>query len=332
MKEKKKTNATIELQDRDYDALGGLFESRVMLRSHFVELYFAERVEYAKKRIQRLVQAGLVRERALQKIGGQFPPTVLSLGTPGLYALEKKFSLTSTHHLPWNELVDRLDVANSTLEHELGVMETKASFVKALRSRPQFQLQTFSTWPRLNEFRTEHLESGKTHILKPDAYIEVHESSGEDIAEHRFFLEHDRGPEVRRTLAIKAHGYAYYYRKGGLARRHGMAAEDYKEFPFRVLFSLQSEARRNGLAERLLQETHLLKQQFLLTTMEELIGDPVGEIWMNLKDYQQITAGTMYDPAIYKTTGLVSARDRLVAEKLTKRSLFDLEQTTQGGR
>lgn len=185
-----------------------------------------------------------------------------------------------------------------------------------------FSVTEFATWPRLYEFKTEHLDTRERITLKPDAYIEIHESVDDEVAEHRFFLEHDRGSEVLQRLAVKAHGYSSFYRTGGLAIRFGFDPSDYKDFPFRVLITLLNEERRNNVAERLLKEAHFLKQQFLLTTLDEFIRDPLAPIWMTLKDYAQATAETIYDPRQHTARRRVTPRDRMVAERVTKRSLF----------
>ena len=319
----KKNNSGVELQERDYTVLIGLFESRVMLRSHVIALYFTEQPDYGKKRIQRLVAGAFITERRPTKTRGQFLPSILYLTRKGLEALDAKFGIVDAHRLSWEVLVKRIDVAASTLHHELEVIDIKVALTNALRMRAGFVLEEFATWPRLYEFKTEHLESRERIVLKPDAYIEIHEPDGDDVAEHRFYLEHDRSSEERRHLAVKAHGYAHFYRTGGLAKRHGVDAAQYKEFPFRVLVTVLNEERRNNVAERLLKEPDLLKQQFLLTTLEELTRAPLGSIWMSLKDYAEATAGTMYDPREYTADRRVSARDRLVAERLTRRVLFD---------
>src|SRR5690349_3187740 len=53
----------IELQSRDFALLRGLFESRVMTLSHAAALFFDGKKEMAKKRLQKLKAAGIVRER-----------------------------------------------------------------------------------------------------------------------------------------------------------------------------------------------------------------------------------------------------------------------------
>ena len=313
----------VELQERDYGLLTGLFESRVMLRAHLVALYFPDQPEYGKKRLQRLLEGEYITERKPKANRGRFLPSFLYLTRKGLAALEGKSALVAAHKLSWEELVKRIDVAASTLHHELEIIDLKVAFTVALRARPPVVLHEFATWPRLFEFTTEHLVSKTEMWLKPDAYIEIHEADDAGELEHRFYLEHDRSSEIRQLLAVKAHGYAHFYKSGGLAIRHGLDRAAYKEVPFRVLLTFLNEERRNNVAERLLKEPQLLRKQFLLTTLKEVMRDPLGPVWMSLKDYSEATADTMYDPRTYTSDRRVSARDRLVADKAVKHSVFD---------
>ena len=53
----------LDLQQRDFEVLCGLFESRVMAAGHIAALYFDGKREAAKKRLQKLKAAGLISER-----------------------------------------------------------------------------------------------------------------------------------------------------------------------------------------------------------------------------------------------------------------------------
>src|SRR4051812_13098621 len=66
----------VDLQERDFDILAGLFECRVMTLAHVTDLYFDGKSEAAKKRVQKLKAAGLLRERK-RRIGD---PSVLHIG------------------------------------------------------------------------------------------------------------------------------------------------------------------------------------------------------------------------------------------------------------
>jgi hypothetical protein len=126
------------------------------------------------------------------------------------------------------------------------------------------------------------------------------------------------------TLARRVYGYQDFYRRGGLAVRHGFTPEAYKDFPFRVLMVLRNEERRNNMAERLLQNDPPALTMGWLTTFSEIKADPLGAIWMRPLDYREITKGTQYD-AIRPRTGAYRrdpAREAMVVEALKKLSLL----------
>ncbi len=83
-------------------------------------------------------------------------------------------------------------------------------------------------------------------------------------AQHFFFLELDRGSETLDAVARKCFGYHKFFRTGGMARRFGKS--DPKEVPFRVIVSVESEARRNNVAEALLRMRNPLLRLVWIST------------------------------------------------------------------
>jgi hypothetical protein len=158
--------------------------------------------------------------------------------------------------------------------------------------------------------------------------VRLHEHATDgDRFEHFFFLEVDRSTEPRETLARRVYGYQDFYRRGGLALRHGFTREDYKDFPFRVLMVLPNEERRNNMAERLLQNDPPALTMVWLTTFAEITADPLGAIWMRPLDYRDITKGTQYDPSRPRTGAYrrEPAREALVAAVVKNLRLLEEE-------
>src|SRR5688572_13101766 len=83
---------SLQLQERDLAFLRGLFESRVMTLRHVAELYFENKGEYTKKRLQKIKAAGLVRERTRR----MNEPGILSL-TGKAFALLKNHGMLSEY-------------------------------------------------------------------------------------------------------------------------------------------------------------------------------------------------------------------------------------------
>ena len=229
----------------------------------------------------------------------------------------------------WENLEDRARVADSTLKHELAVLDVKAAISCALRKEPACELVEFPTWPVLFQFQASQPPKPGAQprrvLIKPDGFLRLYHTEQGEVSEHFFFLEVDRSTEPRDTLALRALGYGDFYRRGGLALRYGYTAQDYGEFPFRALYVLPNEERRNNMAERLLQNTPPILTMVWLTTFEEVTTDPLGAIWMRPRDYRDITEGTAFDPRrpperIYRRQ---PEREELVAEKLMKLRLFE---------
>jgi hypothetical protein len=323
------TRAEVELQERDLAILQGLFESRLMTLTHVTHLYFNGRGEAAKKRIQQLKQDRYIRERARRV----YEPSILHLSRRAFAELSTRGMLLDYPNLAWNQLEDRAKVSDSTLRHEIQVVDVKTAFSRAIKSTPHYELVEFSTWPLLYQFRAAQPPLPDTYhptsvLIKPDGFVRLHEHATDgDRFERFFFLEVDRSTEPRETLARRVYGYQDFYRRGGLAVRHGFTPEDYKDFPFRVLMVLPNEERRNNMAERLLQNDPPALTMVWLTTFPEVIADPLGAIWMRPRGYRDITKGTQYDPSRPRTGAYrrEPAREGLVAAELKKLRLLEDE-------
>jgi hypothetical protein len=320
------TRAEVELQERDLAILQGLFESRLMTLTHITHLFFNGHGEAAKKRIQRLKEDRYIRERARRV----YQPSILHLARRAFGELSSRGMLLEYPQLAWNQLEDRAKVSELTLRHELAVLDVKTKLSCAIRNVAHYELVEFSTWPLLYQFQAAQPPLPGTYhparvLIKPDGFVRLHEHAiNGDRFEHFFFLEVDRSTEPRETLARRVYGYQDFYRRGGLALRHGFTREDYKDFPFRVLMVLPNEERRNNMAERLLQNEPPALTMVWLTTFSEITTDPLGAIWMRPLEYRDITKGTLYDPSRPRTGAYRRdpAREAMVVERIRKLRLL----------
>jgi len=301
---------SLHLQARDIQLLRGLYESRVMTYKHAAAIYLERRTQAAKKRLQKLKMARLIRERPRHP----YQPAVLELKPAGYRLLRDGEHLDGYPRLSEKAVARRARVSDLTIRHELQVMDVKAAFATAAAGHPRLSLPAFSTWPRLHEFRAAppshpgaHPGAGPAQPpvrIKPDGFLQIHEhaplateprkggghaeSGGESVGvfEHLLFLELDRSTEPRDTLARRASCYLGFYRSGGMAKRFGADADDFKAYPFRVCYVLKSQARRDGIAQRLLENKPPTLHQVCLTTLDELQRDPLGPIWVQPADYR----------------------------------------------
>ena len=281
----------LQFQKRDFDLLCGLFESRIMTAIHVATLYFDGKREYTKKRLQKIKAVGLIGERKRNAN----EPSVLFLTRKGYTLLKNEGRLSEYPPLGINSFEARANVSKLTLRHELEVMDVKSAFHGGIAKPGAFSLVEFCTWPLLHQFETPRSGYGEDVLVKPDGFIRIHEKEeGTKGYMHDCFLELDRSSETLDTLVNRAVCYLEYYRSGGFAVRNGAARDRFKEFPFRVLMVLKSVERRNNLAERLAQNNPPIMSLAWLTTLAEVVADPLGPIWIQPGEYRAVTQGTPF--------------------------------------
>jgi hypothetical protein len=288
----KKRAESLQLQERDFALLRGLFECRVMTASHITTLYFEGKRAYTKKRLQRLKVAGFIGERKRNAN----EPSILFLTRKAFTLLTGQGQLSEYPSLGKNSFEARANVSEQTLRHELEIMDVKTAFHGALAQSGKFSISTFSTWPLLHQFETARNGHGADVLMKPDGFISIYEKEeGAQGFAHDCFLEVDRSSEKQNALVAKAGCYLDFYKTGGYAIRNGAGRDQFKEFPFRVLMVLKSAERRNNTAERLAQNNPPILTFVWLTTLAEVTADPLGAIWIQPKDYREITTGTPFE-------------------------------------
>lgn len=310
----------IELQQRDLELLRGLYESRVMTLVHAALLYFDDKSEAAKKRVQKLKTAGLISERPRRV----YEPSILALTRKGNQVLASHGLLSGFPQLSAAAVEKRARVSEITLRHELDVMDVKTAIVSGVRNTSGFQIDEFTTWPILNEFRASQPD-GNVVTMKPDGFIRIREETENSEFEHTFFLEVDRSTETQDRLGLKAFCYRDYYRQGGLALKNGRLRTEFEQFPFRVLMIFRTAERRNNACEMLLRLHPPILTQVWLTTMTEVAAHPLAAIWITSSDYQHALARTRFE-ALTMTAPLyyrrATDRDSLINSRAQKRSLL----------
>jgi hypothetical protein len=274
----------IIVQPRDLEFLGLLLHTRILTLTHAVTLIFNGGKEAAKKRVQKLKTAGLVLERRRRV----YEPSVLYLSKRGFECLREHGALPE-ECADITSFSKRAAISELTLRHELQVLDVKVAFHEAAKRRENVSLAEFSTWPRQYEFsvREDDARYSGVKTVKPDGYVRIHqkEESGDTTWEHLFFLEIDRSTEKLETLVQKAVYYNRFYREGGMAIRFRKTAEEYKDFPFRVLIVCKSEERRDNIAKMLMEMQPPILTLVCLSTLKEVCDDPFGQIWRLPADY-----------------------------------------------
>lgn len=309
----------VQLQPRDTQLLLGLYASRLMTLPHIATIYFGNRTDAAKKRVQKLKRAGLIRQRPRRFS----EPSLLFLSNHGLTLLSEHIHLAGAGRMD-SQFRRRLSVSALMLRHELSVLDVKAATVASVLKREQLKLHTFSTWPSLYEFRTRQ-QRGEHVVVKPDGFVVIEElRKDEGHRQHAFFLEVDRSTERLDILVSKACCYRNYYLSGGFSQRHGSSPSEYKTFPFRVLFILKTVERRNNVARTFLEVSPPFATQMWLTTLDEAKGDPLGCIWITPRDFAEAAKQSTGEEAC-RSPSPFSRSCRLAPDEtvLIKRALLD---------
>lgn len=273
----------IDITPRDIALLRGLFETRIMTLAHTSILYFNGKAEMAKKRVQKLKYARLIRERP-RRIS---EPSVLFLTLKAFRFLRENGYVADYPMIGEGSFEKRSQVSSLTVRHELEVTDVKTAIVEAVSRTTRFRVAEFSTWPVLYNFKA-YRPRGDRMTVKPDGFIRIQETEPDGgLSEHTFFLEVDRSNEALEILADRAHCYLDYYRTGGLAVRYGRRADEYKQFGFRVLVVCKSDERQENLAMRLLSNTPPIKTQIWLANFAAVMVNPLGAIWKRPIDYSK---------------------------------------------
>lgn len=318
-----KRSITLDLQPRDIALLRELFECRVMSAEHIATLLFDSKREYTKKRLQKLKAEGFIRERRRQVS----EPAILFLTRKAFGLLQSQGELATYPQFPITTLEKRANVSSKTLQHELEVMDVKAAIHAGISNQSKFSVAQFTTWPQLCEFTATHPTTGANILVKPDGFLRIHEKEEGTKGYYReFFLELDRSTEKQDILLERARCYVDFYRSGGYAVRNGAGRSEFQQFPFRVLMVFKTAERRNNTAERLLSSHPPILTQICLTTFAEVTANPLGPIWIELKDYRNVTDGTHFDTSKLKPTFVYRRqpeREALVEAKIRKFSLLD---------
>ena len=293
-----------------------------MTAAHIAAVYFDDKKEAAKKRVQKLKGADLIGERK-RRVN---EPSVLFLTRKSYALLARQGFLSELPQLSPAVFEKRANVSELTLRHELEVMNVKAAFNSALKKSGTFSITEFSTWPRLHEFKAVRAGfRGEEVLVKPDGFIRIHEKEKDGgVSEHTLFLEVDRSTEKQDTLLSRAGCYLDYYKSGGFAVRNGAPRSAYKDYPFRVLIVLKNAERRNNTAGRLLQSSPPILTLAYLSTMAEVMADPIGAIWIRPTDYRDAVKETQFDKevrmAVYRRQ---LQREAFIEKTVKKVSLFE---------
>lgn len=319
-------------QPRDIALLRDLFASRLLSLAHVAAFHFAGSAEAARKRLDILKEAGWIAQRPRLAVG---TPAIYHLARGGFVALQEHDALRGYPFSSWKDMEDRAKVSDSTVRHELAVMDVKAAFRRAIRARAGCEELEFVTWPKLCEIYSEKPETLDGSGLKmrrtaPDGFLRLLLQPQEP--EGFCYFEVDMGTEVRPELVLKLCGYQDFYEfQGGLAPRFGKPKTAYADFPFLVLFVAQSAAQRNTMLEHITR-SRLVKMPWraLAAARDDVERDALGAIWISAGAYGKHLRDSRFDPHDFRTRGREVTRDEFVETHVPKQSLWAKKNAQPG--
>lgn len=304
---------------RDLQLLRGLFEVRILTLAQITRLYFGGAAEAAKKRVQMLKAARLIAQRPRPR---PYDRSILFLAKRGFELLHHGGHLSDYPRLGWELMQKRVRVSRLTLEHELSVNQIKVEFTNAIAQLTDVMLGQFLTWPKLFAFDVQTSGWNGSTSVRPDGFVEIHDCRCGRGRIHFAYLEVDRSTETLGRLTNKAADYLQHYRSGGFARSRGRTANEYKSLPFRVLVVLNNDERRNNLAAALLAMNPPVLSMVWLTTLDRILANPLGEIWLRPCDYRDALKDSDFEVQAKRPYRRQLNRERLVAKAVKLQSLF----------
>jgi hypothetical protein len=310
----------LELQTRDLQILRALFESRLMTLTHLSALFFDDRVESAKKRLQKLCAARYLTQRPRRL----YQHAIYQLTNRSIYHLQR-LGVTDAYRLPPRyNLQRRMQVSELTLRHELEVLDLRTAIHRRVDQNEFLELLEISTWPLLSQFTIVD-EFGDERIIRPDGFFRLCQQHEAKSTEHACFIEIDRSSESLSRLTQRAVDYRQFQRDGGLALWNGRPVTEARRFPFRVLYVLENAERRNNVTEELLRLSPPILTLIWLTTRKEILQNPLGTIWITPREYRDVIEDSEFDslssPRSYHYRRH-SDRERFVDLHLAKRALL----------
>jgi len=243
------------LQQRDFAILTEIGLSPACSRAQIARHFFHGSTEAAKKRLQRLIQAGLIIRNDESALGR----SVLRITKNGADVISTR-SPGNWRTRP---------VSAHMLRHELLLADCLSSLKGSAEARNQ--LTEISLAEDEVTFGIDCETHSRHETVTPDAVVTLR---GEQI--DYLFLEIDRSTESQSHLIHLAEQYRIHHRSGSLklmpAAEHGVRPRE------RVLFIMLSAERLNTTG-RLLRNFTAIRTLVWLCLADDFISDPVNAKW-----------------------------------------------------
>ena len=252
--------ATLAIQQRDLAILTEIECSPACSRKHLADTFFNGSIEAAKKRLQRLTNAGLISRNDGSPLGR----TVVRLTKAGASLIARRGSPSHNVVRP---------IGHRFLQHELLLTRCLSAFRRCLEARGRLA-ETVTSEDKVT-FETHCSVHSRDERVTADAATTVL-----GVEPEYFFFEIDRSTESQTHLVHLAQQYRSYYKS------RPRSGPDGERCRMRVLLIMTSRERLNRTAT-LLHEFSGIRTLVWLCLAEDFISDPVKANWRCPVDFAQ---------------------------------------------
>jgi hypothetical protein len=282
--DRRRKRPSIVITQRDVCILRDLFDSRILTAQQIADIHFNASRNAAKQRLWALKRSGYIAARFGTSPG---TPEPIRLTREGFEHLRQTGNIDDYPRLTWLTMSKRLKVSDLTLAHEIDVGSMKAAFHRAAKSLTDTTIDLSVTWPRLLRFRVRPAHLTDSVNVSPDGFIRMTQADGTDVRQLDFFIEVDRSTETISRIVERMQAYVAYFATGGYAKRQGVANAEPRDFPFRVLWTFKTKARRESFLRACREHVKPIQKMAWAGVFDFAVRDPFGPCWRRPVDVNQ---------------------------------------------
>lgn len=281
----------VVVHEIDLKLFEALHEGRFLTTRLITEEFFSHR-NAANRRLKQLLEAGYIAK-------DQPSVTEDAIWRPTQKAVQALIDAgrLMREQATWTWKQSLSDITYK--EHETDVNRLRFAFIRAAEMTPNVTVNRCLSGPALHDAVTD--TDGIRYPVRPDRFLEL---SVEGTIFH-YLIEVDRGTKdlkstTKRDVSSQLYAYNPYYFRGGFLRKYGRPADPIQAWPFRVLVTVPTAARRNNVIERMIAEMRSRKlspgSMRAYALFDEVLANPFGAIWIREVELAKILSWLEYIP------------------------------------
>lgn len=266
---------------RDVRILRDLFDSRILTARQLADIHFGGSQGAAKQRLWALKRAGYLVARFGVTMAMPEPIRITKLGFDHL---RQAGHLDDYPRLTWLTMSKRLKVSDLTLAHEIDVGTFKAALHRSARQHADVAIKMIVTWPRLLRFRVRPPHRTQPVSVSPDGFARFTQTRGDAVHQTDVFIEVDRSTETIGRIVERMQAYAAYFSTGAYAKRQGVTGAEPRDYPFRVLWTFKTKARRESFLRACREHERPILKMAWAGLFSDVVRDPLQSYWQRPVD------------------------------------------------